>query len=99
MKHLLGLGVLVLTVASGYAISGFAGVPGPRPVESALVTGVDIDAFIATAAARYGVSEELIAAIIEAGSIDGAIDELSRVRRRLQHHHPLRRRDASSRAL
>ena len=46
MKHLLGFGVLVLTVASGYAISGFAGVPGPRPVESAPVTGVDIDAFI-----------------------------------------------------
>ena len=68
MKHLLGFGVLVLTVASGYAISGFAGAPGPRPVESAPVTGVDIDAFIATAAARYGVSEELIAAIIEAES-------------------------------
>jgi len=68
MKHLLGLGVLVLTVASGYAISGFAGAPGPRPVESAPVTGVDIDAFIATAAARYRVSEELIAAIIEAES-------------------------------
>src|SRR3989454_12482653 len=42
--------------------------PGPRPVESAPVTAVDIDAFIATAAARYGVSEELIAAIIEAES-------------------------------
>jgi len=68
MKHLLVFGVLVLTVVSGYTISGFAGVPGPRPVESAPVTGVKIDAFIATAAARYGVSEELIAAIIEAES-------------------------------
>src|SRR5436309_15073824 len=68
MKHRLGFGVLVLTVASGYAISGFAGAPEPRPAESAPLTAVDIDAFIATAAARYRVSEELIAASIEAES-------------------------------
>jgi soluble lytic murein transglycosylase-like protein len=66
MKHLMGFGVLVLTLVSGYAISGFAGARGPRPVESALV--IDIEACIATAAARYGVSQELIVAIIEAES-------------------------------
>jgi len=69
VKHLLGFGVLVLTIVSGYAISGFAGVRGPRPVESAPAAAVvDIDAFIAIAAARYGVSEELIVAVIEAES-------------------------------
>ena len=91
MKHLLGLGVLVLTVASGYAISGFAGMPLPIALtfstrsipNSCLICSIVeiafpaippparesiIDAFIATAAARYGVSGELIAAIIEAES-------------------------------
>jgi len=67
MRQLLGFGVLLLTVISGYAISGFAFVRGPQPVASAPEV-VDIDAFIATAAARYGVSEELIAAVIEAES-------------------------------
>src|SRR5437773_7660893 len=51
MKHLLGFGVLVLTVASGYAISGVAGLPGPRPVEMATVRGAEIAAFIVCAAA------------------------------------------------
>jgi len=66
-RQLLGLGVLVLTVISGYAISGFPPARGPRQAERAPAV-VDIDTFIATAAIRYGVSEELIAAIIEAES-------------------------------
>jgi soluble lytic murein transglycosylase-like protein len=66
-RHVLGLAALVLTVISGYAISGFPSVRGPRQAESAPAP-VDIDTFIATAATRYGVSEELIAAIIEAES-------------------------------
>ena len=39
------------------------------------------------------------AAIIEAGSIDAATDALSRVRHRLQHHHPLPHRGSNPRAL
>jgi soluble lytic murein transglycosylase-like protein len=67
-RHLLGLGVLVVTIICGYAVSGLAVVRAPRQVESAPAPVVDIDTFIAIAASRYGVSEELIAAIIEAES-------------------------------
>ena len=67
-RHLLGLGVLLLTVICGYAVSGLAVVRGPRQAESAPAPVIDIDTFIATAASRYGISEELIAAIIEAES-------------------------------
>ena len=67
-RHLLGLGVLVLTVICGYAVSGFAVAREPRQAQSAPAPVVDIDTFIATASSRYGVSEELIAAIIEAES-------------------------------
>ena len=67
-RHLLGLGVLLLTVICGYAVSGFAVVRWPRQAESAPAPVIDIDTFIATAASRYGISEELIAAIIEAES-------------------------------
>jgi soluble lytic murein transglycosylase-like protein len=60
----------VLTLICGHTVSGLAVMRGPQRAESAPAPApvADIDRHIATAALRYGVSEELIAAIIEAES-------------------------------
>ena len=83
-RHLLGLGVLLVTVTAGYFLSGLSGGRDVRPVarearaeiapaETASVnTGVDaeddIDAHIKDVAARYGVPADLVVAVIEAES-------------------------------
>jgi soluble lytic murein transglycosylase-like protein len=77
-RHLLGMGILVVTMVSGYLVYGGTGSPGsPRVARTSVVTEVPeksdaanraIDAYIEDVAARYGVSKELIAAMIDAES-------------------------------
>ena len=83
-RHLLGLGVLLVTVSAGYFMSGLSGSRDVRPVaqearaEVAPVETVsgnvdadaddDMDAYIKQVAARYGVPADLVAAVIEAES-------------------------------
>ena len=89
-RHLLGVGVLLLTMTPGYLASRTSGahetphvrhapaglreevegtpeVAGTPEVEGAS-SSTDFDSLIRTVAARYGVSENLVAAIIEAES-------------------------------
>src|SRR2546422_10296498 len=82
--HLLALGVLLLTVRPGYLLSGLAGgreaLPTAHQARAASAqaesTSADtdansenaIDAHIREVASRYGVSAELVAAVIEAES-------------------------------
>jgi soluble lytic murein transglycosylase-like protein len=77
-RHLLGMGILVVTMVSGYLVYGRTDAPGSSTVSGtsivseapeksdALSSG--IEAYIEDVAARYGVSKDLIAAIIEAES-------------------------------
>ena len=81
---MLGLGVLLLTVTTGYLLSGLAGgreaLPTAHQAHAASAqaesTSADtdansenaIDAHIREVASRYGVSAELVAAVIEAES-------------------------------
>jgi soluble lytic murein transglycosylase-like protein len=83
-RHLLGLGVLLVTVSAGYFLSGVSGGRDVRPVaqearvEAAPVETAsanteadvedDIDAYIKVVSARYGVPADLVAAVIEAES-------------------------------
>ncbi len=83
-RHLLGLGVLLVTVGAGYFMSGLSGSRDGRPVaqearaEAAPAETVsgnvdadtddDMDAYIKQVAARYGVPADLVAAVIEAES-------------------------------
>jgi soluble lytic murein transglycosylase-like protein len=83
-RHLLGLGVLVVTVSAGYFLSGLSGSRQAQPaVEEARVeiveedstpavaeaeTDLTIDAHIKEVAARHGVRADLVAAVIEAES-------------------------------
>jgi hypothetical protein len=83
-RHLLGIGVLLLTMVPGYLVSRTTGAhptPHVRHASAGLREGVegtpedegtlgemDIDSLISAVAARYGVSEGLVAAIIEAES-------------------------------
>ncbi len=83
-RHLLGLGVLLVTVGAGYFMSGLSGNRDVRPVaqearaEAAPAETVsgnvdsdtddDMDAYIKQVAARYGVPANLVAAVIEAES-------------------------------
>lgn len=83
-RHLLGLGVLLVTVTTGYFVSGLAGgrsaSPAPQ-VARAETTQTDegaaapenepeitIDEHIKEVAARHGVRADLVAAVIEAES-------------------------------
>src|SRR5213594_2139024 len=77
-RHLLGVGVLLLPIVPGYAASRMTSAHATphvmharngqqQELESA-PSSADIDALIRAVAARYGVSVELIAAIIEAES-------------------------------
>lgn len=77
-RHLVGMGILVATMVSGYAVFGRADVPemprvanASRPTEflEKPVSAIPgIETYIEDVAARYGVSKDLIAAIIEAES-------------------------------
>ncbi len=83
-RHLLGLGVLLVTVSAGYFLSGVSGGRDVRPVaqearvEAAPVEAAsanaeadvedDMDAYIKEVSARYGVPADLVAAVIEAES-------------------------------
>jgi hypothetical protein len=77
-RHLLGIGVLLLTMVPGYLASRTTGAhaaPHVRHAPAGLreevedTSGdVEIDSVIRAVAARYGVSEGLVAAIIEAES-------------------------------
>ena len=83
-RHLLGLGVLFVTVSAGYLLSGLSGgreIPAApqearvetAPAQSAPAVAdaegeVDLDAYVKEVAARYNVPADLVAAVIEAGS-------------------------------
>jgi soluble lytic murein transglycosylase-like protein len=77
-RHLFGMGILVVTMMSGYLVYGRTDAPEPqRVVAATVVSGVPeksdaasrgIDAYIEDVASRYGVSKDLIAAMIEAES-------------------------------
>jgi soluble lytic murein transglycosylase-like protein len=86
-RHLLGLGVLVVTLTTGYMLTGLPGVrqaatPALKPevarVETAeneatpaeddIDTQAGMDAFIKKVAAKYNVSPDVVAAVIEAES-------------------------------
>jgi soluble lytic murein transglycosylase-like protein len=88
-RHLLGLGVLVVTLTTGYMLTGLSGVrqaaqasPAPEqavasaettendvtPAEDDIDTQAGMDAFIKKVAAKYNVSPDLVAAVIEAES-------------------------------
>jgi soluble lytic murein transglycosylase-like protein len=88
-RHLLGLGVLVVTLTTGYMLTGLSGVrqaaqasPAPEqavasaettendvtPAEDDIDTPAGMDAFIKKVAAKYNVSPDLVAAVIEAES-------------------------------
>jgi len=83
-RHLLGLGVLFVTVSAGYFLSSLSGsrevravAPAARveaaPVESPPAApepegAVDLDRYIKQVAARYDVPADLVAAVIEAES-------------------------------
>ena len=83
-RHLLGLGVLLLTVTAGYLLSGLSGgreaLPSAHQARAASAqaestsadkdsySDIAIDAHIREVASRYGMSAELVAAVIEAES-------------------------------
>jgi len=83
-RHLLGLGVLLVTVTAGYFVSGLAGGRSAAPItqEARAETAqaddgaaapdnepeITIDAHIKEVAARHGVRADLVAAVIEAES-------------------------------
>src|SRR6266508_2318954 len=84
-RHLLGLGVLLLTVTTGYLLSGLSGgreaLPTAHQASAASAQAerstsastdtdseIAIDAHIREVASRYGMSAELVAAVIEAES-------------------------------
>jgi soluble lytic murein transglycosylase-like protein len=83
-RHLLGLGVLVLTVSAGYMLTGVSSAkpatPAPQAAQRAESTDATtpaeeesdspdgIDAHIKKVAAQYGMSADLVAAVIEAES-------------------------------
>ena len=83
-RHLLGLGVLVLTVSAGYMLTGASSAkpatPAPQAAQRAESTDAAtpaeeesdspdrIDAHIKKVAAQYGMSADLVAAVIEAES-------------------------------
>jgi soluble lytic murein transglycosylase-like protein len=83
-RHLLGLGVLVLTVSAGYMLTGVSSAkpatPAPQVAQRAESTDAatpaeeesdspdGIDAHIKKVAAQYGMSADLVAAVIEAES-------------------------------
>jgi Transglycosylase SLT domain len=84
-RHLLGLGVLVVTLTTGYMLTGLSGArqvpPAPQPVVARVQStdgdatpGDDIDtqagmdAFIKKVSAKYNVSPDVVAAVIEAES-------------------------------
>ena len=83
-RHLLGLGVLLLTVSAGYFLSGLSGGRNVRPIaqearaetaqaESTAATTeteaeMTIDEHIQEVADRHGVRADLVAAVIEAES-------------------------------
>jgi soluble lytic murein transglycosylase-like protein len=85
-RHLLGLGVLVVTLTTGYMLTGVSGVrpaaSPPQPqvarVETAetdaatdeddIDTQAGMDAFIKKVSAKYNVSPDVVAAVIEAES-------------------------------
>jgi soluble lytic murein transglycosylase-like protein len=83
-RHLLGLGVLVLTVSAGYMLTGVSSAkpatPAPQAAQRAESTDAatpadeesdsqdGIDAHIKKVAAQYGMSADLVAAVIEAES-------------------------------
>jgi soluble lytic murein transglycosylase-like protein len=77
-RHLLGMGMLVVTMVSGYLVYGRTDTPESATAAGTAVVSevpeksdaVDrrIDAYIEDVAARYGVSKDLIAAMIEAES-------------------------------
>jgi len=77
-RHLLGMGILVVTMVSGYMVFGRAELRG-APRIAVASAGLEfpekpgrvdegIEAYIEDVAARYGVSKDLIAAMIEAES-------------------------------
>src|SRR5207247_2427841 len=77
-RHLLGVGVLLLTIVPGYVASRMTSAHatphvmharnGQQQERESAPSSADVDALISAVAARYGVSEDLIAAIIEAES-------------------------------
>lgn len=82
-RHLLGLGVLVLTLSTGYMLTGLPGArqaplaaqeaPRTASTEAESTPTVEdpqgsVDSYIKEVAARYGMSAELVAAVIEAES-------------------------------
>lgn len=79
-RHLLGFGIFLVTMICGYMASSANGVgdisrvtEAPAPTGLAQAPGpdspaIEIDSHIEDVAARYGVSKDLIAAIIEAES-------------------------------
>ena len=88
-RHLVGLGVLVVTLTTGYMLTGLSGVrqagsaPQPEvaqvarvetpdsdaaPTEDDIDTQAGMDAFIKKVSAKYNVSPDVVAAVIEAES-------------------------------
>src|SRR5438309_5687592 len=74
-RHLLGVGVLLLTIVPGYVASRMTGahatphgIHGQQEELESAPSSADIDSLIRAVAARYGVPVDLIAAIIEAES-------------------------------
>jgi soluble lytic murein transglycosylase-like protein len=84
-RHLLGLGVLVVTLTTGYMLTGLSAVrqvsPAPQPAvarvestegdatpEDDIDTQAGMDAFIKKVSAKYNVSPDVVAAVIEAES-------------------------------
>lgn len=85
-RHLLGLGVLVVTLTTGYMLTGLSGVrqaasapqpevarvetaePDATPAEDDIDTQAGMDAFIKKVSAKYNVSPDVVAAVIEAES-------------------------------
>ena len=77
-RHLLGVGVLLLTIVPGYVASRMTSAHatphvmharnGQQQERESAPSSADVDAVIRAVAARYGVSVELIAANIEAES-------------------------------
>jgi len=85
-RHLVGLGVLVVTLTTGYMLTGLSGVrqassappqavarvesaeSDATPAEDDIDTQAGMDAFIKKVGAKYNVSPDVVAAVIEAES-------------------------------